>query len=1227
MTADTISPTGAMSIPTPEAASEGIVNPARFVHLRVHSPYSLLEGACRIENIRKMALDYNMPALAITDRNNMFGTLEIADNLSRHGIQPIPAVTITLYANKSAQPDEDDVASIPKAVSGIVQSAMSLGTVVLYAKNAEGYQSLMRLVTHIHTELDVHTEKGCTLKKLAQYANGLICLSGGTEGVLNQALRHGNDKSCGKILAFLMNTFRDNFYIELQRYQHFEPAHVERKLIALAYQQEIPLVATNQCFFMTPDDHLAHEVLLCIADGQYLNSDSRNDDAKIRRHSTPDHYFKSPEDMCALFADVPEALVNTIEIARRCSFMPGITEPALPAFIPDDESARLNEDARTGLQKRLARLSDYLAAPREAYEERLEYELDVISRMGFAGYFLIVADFITWAKKQDIAVGPGRGSGAGSIVAWALTITELDPIRFGLIFERFLNPERVSMPDFDIDFCQSRRDEVIHYVRDKYGSDHVAQIITFGKLQARLVMRDVGRVLQLPYMQVDRLCKTVPTIPGDDYCFAEALETDPVLRAEREADQNIDEMLKICVRLEGLYRHSSTHAAGVVISDRPLYERVPLYCETGAQMLSTQFSMKWVEAAGLVKFDFLGLKTLTVIEHVLTILAAQGTVIDLSVLPLDDSKTYAMLGQGDTTGVFQLEGAGMRGVLCDMKPDRFEDIIALVALYRPGPMDMIPTFIARKHGHEPVTHWHPDLVSILDQTQGVALYQEQVMQIAQTLSGFTLGEADLLRQAMGKKKPEEMRAQKARFIEGARARGVDASDAEAVFKKIERFAGYGFNKSHATAYAMIAYQTAYLKANYPSAFYAASMSLDCEHPEKLEVFCQDARAHGLKVRPPDVNSSGIYFEVVPDDRMTILYGLAAVRNVGAQAVTAIVAARETGGAFTDIFDFTARVGTDTQGGGLHRRLMENLISAGAFDSLTGTSQRAQLMGGTDMLLGVARSTAENQANQQSSLFGARESQTYLKLPASPAWNFEERLAHELEAIGFYLSEHPIVHYRQKYSEAFEHLKIVPMTQIETTQKSGLVAGVLHSIKRRKSKKGNHYGLITLSDETSMLEAFVFAEALNDSAELLVEGKVLFLGIEVTARNDHSNSRNNNKGRGQVRFHASTICGLADKLRENSPNDRDTLPTDTSWRIYIEDVKAIEPIKTHIETIQTQDTAENKIGTIVLIIMSENHEIELTLPGHYALPPKIGRAIRATEGVCDLKTENNRRDAK
>ncbi|MDB2642088.1 DNA polymerase III subunit alpha, partial [Alphaproteobacteria bacterium] len=925
--------------------------------------------------------------------------------------------------------------------------------------------------------------------------------------------------------------------------------------------------------FASEDDYRAHDALICIAEGRYINEQDR-------RRLTPDHRLKSAEEMCALFADLPEALENTVEIAQRCAFRPTEHAPILPAFSKTDELAELSQQAEAGLTARLQQVEP--AMDEQAYRDRLAFELKVIGDMGFPGYFLIVADFIKWAKNQNIAVGPGRGSGAGSVVAWALTITDLDPLRFGLLFERFLNPERVSMPDFDIDFCQSRRDEVISYVQQKYGRAQVAQIITFGKLQARAVLRDVGRVLQMPYGQIDRLCKMVPNNPANPVTLAEAINIEPRLQAERDSDPQVAELMEISLKLEGLYRHASTHAAGVVIGDRPLQELVPLYRDPKSDMPVTQFNMKWVEKAGLVKFDFLGLKTLTVLEKAVELLAETGVTLDINNLPLDDTATYELMGRGDTVGVFQLESAGMRDVLRKMKPDKFEDIIALVALYRPGPMDNIPLFIARKKGEKELDYLYDTLQPILQETYGVMIYQEQVMQIAQTLSGYSLGEADLLRRAMGKKIKEEMAAQKARFVDGAVEGGVPKNKASEIFDQVDSFAGYGFNKSHAAAYALIAYQTAWLKANYPVAFYAASMSLDFERTDKLNIFKQDAAKHDITVCIPDVNKSEARFAINGNE---VFYALSAIRNVGTQAMQLLVEERKENGPFKDVFDFARR----TAGIGLNKRLLEHLIAAGALDSLE--PDRAKLMGGIDMLLGEASITQTEKETNQENLFGEADvSESATLPPPLVPWSTIDRLTHEFNAIGFFLSGHPL----DDYKSLLQRTRVASFEDLETrVEKEVMVAGAVIKVDERKSKKGNPFAFITLSDATGQFEMTAFSEVLNGSREILQVGALVVATVSIE-RED-----------GEMRL-------LAQSMR---PVDDVVANTEAGLRIFVEKPEACEGLRTRLEAVE--QPKHKRGGEVSLVIMTPEREVEMRLPNKYAINPRVAGAIKAVPGVLHV----------
>jgi DNA polymerase-3 subunit alpha len=1005
-----------------------------FVHLHVHSSYSLLEGALTAERLAELAKKDRQPALALTDTDNMFGALEFSEKMAKAGIQPIIGCALGIDFGDC----EDRIGAFGEGFPRLV----------LLAAREDGYRAMMRL---------------CSL-----------ALSGGPGGPLDAAIVSGQAPLAQARCEQLQHLFGDRFYIELQR--HGMPAEraSEPALIDLAYARGISLVASNEPFFAAHDDYDAHDALLCIAEGKLIADSDR-------RQLTTEHRFKTRAEMMALFSDLPEALRTSVEVAERCAFRPRTLAPILPRFSTGsntdgadaserqeaNEAEELRRAALAGLERRLARHSPAPGHTKEDYRDRLVFELGVIESMKYAGYFLIVADFIQWAKAKGIPVGPGRGSGAGSLVAYALTITDLDPIRFGLLFERFLNPERISMPDFDIDFCQERRDEVVRYVQERYGRDRVAQIITFGTLQARGVLRDVGRVLQMPYGQVDKLCKLVPLNPTNPISLARAIEDEPRLQAERDRDPLVRRAFDIAQKLEGLTRHASTHAAGIVIGDRPLTELVPLYRDPKSLMPVTQFNMKWVEPAGLVKFDFLGLTTLTVLDLAVKLVKRRGIAIDLTDLPLDDAKTYDMLARGETVGVFQVESAGMRRALIDMRPDRFEDLIVLVALYRPGPMANIPIYCARKLGHERTDYLHPKLQPILQATYGIITYQEQVQQIARDLAGYSLGRADILRRAMGKKDKKEMASQRDAFVSGAVERGIAKSDAEAIFEACAKFAEYGFNKSHSAPYALLTYQTAYMKANYPVEFLAASMTLAMGNTDKLTELCAEAARLAIRVEPPSINRSGAEFDVVNN---TIYYALAALRGVGRQAVAAIVAARGSR-AFESLADFARRVNPRA----LNKRLLESLAAAGAFDTIEGN--RARVFAAVDSILAAAQRAFENASIGQTELFGGAAAPEPLALPVIEPWLPAERLRREYEAVGFFLSGHPL----DDYASALKRLRVQSWTEFSRAIKAGAsagrVAGTVVARTERRTKNGTKMGIIGLSDPSGHYEAVIFAEGL------------------------------------------------------------------------------------------------------------------------------------------------------
>jgi DNA polymerase-3 subunit alpha len=1055
-----------------------------FIHLHVHSAYSLLEGALPVKMLAKLASADGQPALAITDRN-LFGALEFSEALAGEGIQPIVGCSLTLAFPAAA--DET-----PRPGAKPVQH----GSIVLLSKDAAGYGNLMRLSSLAFLEHGSDGSPHITLAELQSHAEGLIALSGGPDGPVDRAFAAGNAPIAEVRLSALADIFKDRFYVEIQRHGLARERLVEPQLLRWAYDNDAPLVATNEAYFPKRSVFEAHDALLCIADGRYVAEDDR-------RRLSPDHYLKSRAEMAALFADLPEAIENTVEIARRCSYRPRPRKPILPQFVVgtedthEAEAAELRVQAEAGLARRLAAIPLHLrAASEEDYKKRLEFELDVITRMKFPGYFLIVSDFIKWTKAQGIPVGPGRGSGAGSVVAWSLTITDLDPIRFGLLFERFLNPERVSMPDFDIDFCQDRRDEVIQYVRGKYGASRVAQIITYGKLQARAVLRDVGRVLQMPYGQVDRLCKMVPNNPANPVTLAQAIEGEPGLQEARDREPIVAQLLDTAQKLEGLYRHASTHAAGVVIGDRELVELVPLYRDPRSDMLVTQFNMKWVEQAGLVKFDFLGLKTLTVLQKACKLLDKAGRPVDLGHLPLDDKLTYELLTKGDTAGVFQLESTGMREALRKLKPDRFGDIIAMVALYRPGPMDNIETYVNRKHGIEKPDYLHPLAQPILEETYGVIIYQEQVMQLAQVLSGYSLGEADLLRRAMGKKIKAEMDAQGVRFVKGALERGIEEARARYIFELVAKFAGYGFNKSHAAAYALIAYQTAYLKANCLQEFLAASMTLDMGNSDKLYSFTREAKKHNIAILPPSVNKSDVEFEPEGGD---IRYALAALKNMGHAAAAHIVEERGEK-PYRDLADFMQRINPKM----LNKRGIETLNAAGAFQELE--KNRAKVAKNLERLVEFGARQAQDKAAGQVDLFGgggaALAAVETLELADAPAWGLIELLDAELAAAGFYLSGHPL----DDVADQLGRLNVMRWSDFSARvyahgrAESRLAATVTYK-QDRKAKSGNRFAFAGFSDPTGQFEAVIFSDTLAAAGDKLEAGKNVLIQVEGEAEGE------------------------------------------------------------------------------------------------------------------------------
>ncbi|WP_435417438.1 DNA polymerase III subunit alpha [Parerythrobacter aurantius] len=1048
---------------------------APFVPLRVLSSYSMLEGAIDPKALAKLAKERGFPAIAICDRNGLYGSVAFAGACKDEGIQPIIGALVGV-----ARPASDQIDSLP-----------------LFAQDEAGYLNLCHLVSKAHLDRPVELPPHVQLEDFAGHTDGLIALTGASEGGLTRLLADGQHDHAVRYAERLEALFPGRLYVELARRGNQVEADAEEALIELAYARDLPLVATNPANFAEPHFHKAHDAMLCIAGGYKLDEDQRP-------RTDREAWVKSARMMGEIFSDIPEATANTLVIAQRCAYAPPYRKPILPSLAGDleGEERMLREQATAGLAKRLEPCEDLAEADREAYFQRLDYEIGIINRMGFPGYFLIVADFIQWAKDNGIPVGPGRGSGAGSLVAWALTITDLDPIRLGLLFERFLNPERVSMPDFDIDFCETRRGEVIRYVQQRYGHDKVAQIITFGKLKARAVLRDVGRIADYGYNRTDRLCKMVPNHPTDPWTLPRALNGSSEFKAEYDNDNDTRALIDLAMQLEGLPRNSSTHAAGVVIGDRPLSELVPLYRDPRSDMPVTQFDMKYVESSGLVKFDFLGLKTLSVLQKAVDLLARRGIQVDLGALAWDDPAVYELLKSGNTVGVFQLESEGMRRTLTAVKPTKFEDIIALVSLYRPGPMDNIPLFGKRKAGVEPIVYPHPKLEEILAETYGIFVYQEQVMQAAQILAGYSLGDADLLRRAMGKKNQAEMDQQRARFVEGCgTVSGIDAVKASELFDLIDKFAGYGFNKSHAAAYALLAYQTAWLKAHYPEEFYAASMCFDMHQSEKLSVFVDDARRYpliegGVVVAPPDINYSEAEFTVErTEDGYAVRYALAGIRNVGEKAMAAIVSEREAAGPFASLADLFERLPQ----GAMNSRQLEALIAAGALDSLE--PNRGLLAANVDLLLATADAALRERTSGQEALFGADELGTgdTLRLKEADDWDRATRMAKERENFGFYFSAHPVESYRDVASAngARSYASVMESGAPAGGRGKAIMAAMVEKVNIGTTRRGAQFVRADFSDSSGQFSAACFEDSLVENFRKWAEaGTCVLLTVEL-----------------------------------------------------------------------------------------------------------------------------------
>ena len=1150
----------------------------KFVHLRVHSAYSLSEGAILVPKLIHYMHDNNIPAIAITDTANLFCGKALSKYASDEGVKPILGTQFFLR-----NPDADDLL---KSKGRVIEP----DKIIILVMNETGYKNLMHLMKRSYLDNPPKGERAqLKMSDLEELNEGLICLTGGWEGQAGRLLLENRKDEAEANIVKLHEIFGNRLYMEISRIGLEQEKKTEDTFIDWAYKYNIPLVATNEAYFMNAEMYEAHDALICIAEGEYVANENR-------RKFSPNNRLRSTEEMIELFKDLPEAIENTVNIAMRCNFISQKVQPLLPIFeCPGGRTQDefITEEAYKGLNERMkvhvyyeGMTAEEKKEIDERYYARLEYELSVIKKMGFPGYFLIVSDFIRWSKGHGVPVGPGRGSGAGSIVAWSLKITDLDPLKLDLLFERFLNPERVNMPDFDVDFCQENRYKTIEYVQNKYGFDHVAQIITYGKLQAKNVIRDVARVLQMPYAQADKISKMIPPgVQGKNPTLKESLEQVPELEEMRQNDPQINKLFDIGMKLEGLYRQSGMHAAGVVIGDRPLDELVPLYKDPKADMPVTQYDMKFVEETGLIKFDFLGLKTLTVIKKAVDwVKISEGIDLDIDNIPLDDKETYQMLSRGDTTAVFQFESPGMKDVHKQIRPDRFEDLIAIVSLYRPGPMDNIPTYIKRKHGEEEITYLHPDLAPILGETYGIMVYQEQVMKIAQVLGGYTMGGADKLRKVMGKKMRDEIPKQRAMFTEGALKKGIPEATATAIFDQMEKFASYGFNKSHAAAYSLVSYQTAYLKAHHPVAFMCAVMTLDMTNVDKLQGYKEECKKLGFKVLPPDINNSDADFSV---ENGNIRYALGAIKGVGAANMQSIVDERKKNGPYKDMSDFIHR--TDFKQ--INRRQLEQLCKAGAFDCLE--KNRGKIFANIETIIQHIYSSTELKTSSQASLFGTEELHTKVKLADKPDWPELEKLKVEAEAIGFYISAHPLDSYR----EGMEKLGVKSAAEVYGSVRVGdniraKLAGCVTSFQKRISKSGNKYAFLQLSDGSSNFEGLLFSDGLAKYEEVINSGLPLLVSVSVTKENEEAMPR--------------TMINLVETLDQAIAN------VSSGLIIYVNDVSAVKPIH---EVLRHDNNGVNKI-----YIKPELAEwdVRIELPGGFAFVNDTMSKIRAISGVTTIK---------
>ena len=1046
-----------------------------FTHLKIHTQYSICEGALRTADLARYCKENKIKAAGLCDSNNLCGALEFSETLAKTKTQPIIGTQINIHYKNHT------------------------GKIPLFAKNLEGYKNLIKLSSKSFLEIEDSEEPHCKIEDIEKYSEGLILLTGTFDGFFGKLFSKNLIDTISLLLAKLKKIYEDNLYIEIQRHNDVGEKLFENFLLNLSKQLDLPIIATHEVFYLGKDMYEAHDAYLCIGEKTYLN-------VKDRRKYSNQHYLKKSEEMSDLFKDLPDALKNNENFPLRISYRPKNSAPILPNIQTTNSKSIdeiLKEESKSGLNDKLKEyvlpeLKDNNKIKTEKiYQDRLDHEISIISKMKYSSYFLIVSDYIKWAKKNDIPVGPGRGSGAGSLVAWSLSITDIDPIKFDLIFERFLNPDRISMPDFDIDFCEEKRDRVFGYLKQKYGKG-VAHIITFGKLKARMAFRDIGRVLGLPYGYVDKLCKMIPFDPSRPLSLEKAIAQEPRIKNEEAKDPRVKKLIEISKKLEGLNRNMATHAAGVVIPEENLVEFIPLYKDSSSNSLlpSTQFDMYASENAGLVKFDLLGLKTLTVIYKTLSLLKQRKINLDIQKIKLDDPKIFELLSSGYTVGLFQLESSGMRDALVHMKPNKFEDIIALVALYRPGPMANIPIYNQCKHGEKEPDYLHPKIKKILQPTYGVIIYQEQVMQIAQVLSGFSAGEADILRRAMGKKKRAELEKQKERFVDGAVKNGITRETAIFIFGKIEPFAEYGFNKSHATAYALIAYQTAYLKTYYPNEFISASMSNELSNTDKLSEFFEELKRLKIKIIRPCINEC--FADFVPIENK-LFYALGAIKNVGFEAISSLVKEREKNGKFKSVSNFISRVDPKN----INKLQIEGLVKAGAFDSIF--KNRKNIFNNIPNIIQNSKTLYENKVQNQSSLFSEENDKVsyLLQGKSSPDWSSEETLSKEFESIGFYISSHPL----KNYEEALKQYNVKSFSEFENSNDvESFIAGTVMSVKEKKTAKGSSFAIIKFSDLSKVYELFLFSEILEKNRANLIEGKSFLLTVMKDKENQENRFR-------------------------------------------------------------------------------------------------------------------------